>query len=645
MLHLTSNCKMNKSPFFLFFKTLCPARGRWVTSFVEQMQCKYCILAWAFLCGVAVAWGFEKFKLHLSGGVPRVQSQVLTALFFGIFCSITAFLVARLKEQNEKRLELSQTRLKTELANVESIIEALEHHCILAITDRDGLIQEVNDSFCSLSKYSREELIGVDHRIMNSGFHSPVFFEKLWRTILRGDVWKGEMQIRAKSGELLWLDTTIFPVFNEAGEIQKFICIRSDITERKKNLLDQSNFALTQLKEKQDTVSKLKENTDFLRMIGHELRGPLTPIRMLSEYLSAQTDTPDSMRDMLNTITVAVKDANDLLGELLDFAKMDAGVMNSSKRVNLHSWLAEIIKTNEVLIGSKGLDFQIDLADNLPEFVNFDPLNYRKVLVNLLSNAAKYTHSGYVKLTVTVQSQEGAEGKGCYLVCCVEDSGLGIEPEMREAIFQPFMRIADAQRRKIAGIGLGLSITQKIIERVGGKICVSANPTGQGSIFSVELPYLAASGTDSSDGQTQEHIVVKEDMSKHQENMLKGVKILVVDDEPTICAVLKDCLRYCRSEVSSASGSEEAIEICMTEDFDLVFMDIHMPGRNGIQTAREIIEAISPTGRKIPVFIALTGDTCERLKEECFEIGFQLFIAKPFSLHTLPLEINDLLKK
>jgi two-component system CheB/CheR fusion protein len=354
--------------------------------------------------------------------------------------------------------QLEQTRQA-----LEQFKYALDQAAIVAITDQRGIITYANDKFCEISKYSREELIGQDHRIINSAYHPKAFIRELWRTIAQGHIWRGELRNRAKDGSLYWVDTTIVPLIDARGKPRQYLAIRTDITQRK--------LAEAQLQD-QAALAKLGE---LAAIVAHEVRNPLAGLKGSLQILSSRL--PDDMKE--RQVVAAMIERIDALNDRVSDILLYAGTKPPRLQpVSLQQLLADVVSTAKAAAGP--LCAGVDLSNQEVAVVG-DPNMLREVFLNLVMNAAQAS-KGAAPIAITIE----AGTDSCRV--SVLDRGPGIPGEMRGRVFEPFF----TTRR--GGTGLGLAIVKRLLDRQGGSVSLE-DRSGGGTAAIVTLPLARAQDT------------------------------------------------------------------------------------------------------------------------------------------------------
>jgi len=344
-------------------------------------------------------------------------------------------------------------RAEQELADIRY---ALDQAAIVAITDGRGVIRYANDKFCEISQYSREELIGQDHRMLNSGFHPKEFIRKLWRTISSGKVWRGEIRNLAKDGSIYWVDTTLVPFTDDRGKPYQYLAIRSDITDRKK--------AEEELR-KQESLARVGQ---MAAVVAHEVKNPLAGIGGAIEIIGGRlpSDSPD--RQVVANILQRIDALNRRVEDLLLFSRP-----RTPRVATVH--LPALLHETAALLAEDPTLVRVKVEISGPELsLAGDPELLKDVFLNLLLNAGQ-AMGGSGSIRVSAEPRNGA----CRIT--VEDSGAGISPEVKEKIFEPFFTT------KHRGTGLGLAIAKHIVDGHGGEIGVES-AAGQGTTITVSLP-------------------------------------------------------------------------------------------------------------------------------------------------------------
>jgi PAS domain S-box-containing protein len=380
------------------------------------------------------------------------------------------------------RRKATEEQLRASFKEIADLKAALDEHAIVAITDRKGKITYVNDKFCAISKYSREELLGQDHRIINSGYHPKEFIRDLWTTITHGRVWHGEIKNKAKDGTFYWVDTTIVPFLNEQGEPRQYVAIRADITERKaaEEKVRCLNVELEErvLERTAQLQAANKELEAFSYSVSHDLRAPLRHVAGFVELLKRDAGPVLSEKSQhhLKTISESAKRMGDLIDDLLAFSRIGRSEMQKSA-VNLDNLVKEILI--DLREETKGRDIIWEM-NPLPQ-VQADRSMLRQALVNLLSNAVKFTRAR-TSATIEVGCAQSQSNEA---IIFVRDNGAGFDPKYTDKLFGVFQRLHSSS--EFEGTGIGLANVQRIIQRHGGRVWAEG-AVDQGATFYFSIP-------------------------------------------------------------------------------------------------------------------------------------------------------------
>ncbi|WP_306590004.1 PAS domain S-box protein [Geothrix sp. 21YS21S-4] len=489
------------------------------------------------------------------------------------------------------------------LGDLEDFKRALDEHAIVAMTDAQGRITYVNDKFCAISKYSREELLGKDHRILNSGYHPRAFMEQMWKTILSGKVWKGELRNKAKDGRFYWVDTTIVPFLDEHGKPSRFVAIRADITQRK-----EAEESLRQ-------AQKLESLGVLSGGIAHDFNNLLTTI-LGNANLGVMSLPPESPAvPFLDQIEKATLRAADLTRQLLAYAgKGRLQVID----VDLNRLVVEMTQLLTVSLSKKAV-VRYDLAPELPP-ISADPSQMQQLVMNLVTNASEAIgdeSGGLITVRTGVQTVDEAYAEsllpalplspGSYVTLEVSDTGCGMTPEVRERIFDPFFTT------KFTGRGLGLSAMLGILRSHHGSLKVYSE-LGKGSAFRLFLPAVGA--------PKEEHPPRREGLHWRGTGTL-----LVVDDEAGARSVARTLGEGLGFRVVEAADGREGVALFELHhaEISVVLMDLTMPHMDGRQAFAKM-HAIDPG---VPVVLT-SGYSEQDVIGDFVDRGLAGFLPKPY---------------
>lgn len=397
--------------------------------------------------------------------------------------------IQKLNLELERKVTEGTLQLESTNRDISDYKFALDESSIVAVTDRKGIIQHVNDNFCKISKYTREELLGQDHRIINSGHHPKYFIRNLWETIIQGKIWKGELKNRAKDGSIYWVDTTIVPFVDERGKPYKFLAIRSDITARKKaeesilelnlsleNKVRDRTLELTASLEREQIMNEMKSR--FVSIASHEFRTPLSTIlssvSLISSY--SQDDQIEKREKHIERIKSSVKNLTGLLNDFLSLEKLEQGKVEILKETfDLNEFTIDTREEVNNLL-KKGQQINFNYTGGKDIFL--DKKILKNILLNLMSNAIKYSDENKeIDLSIEVCDH--------FISISVRDRGIGIPEAEQKNVFDQFFRAKNAET--IQGTGLGLNIVKRYVELLNGTISFISIP-GDGTTFTVTFP-------------------------------------------------------------------------------------------------------------------------------------------------------------
>ena len=459
----------------------------------------------------------------------------------------------------------------------------------IMITDQTGAIQWINPAFTLLTGYSAEEAIGkMPGDLVNSGKQSRDLYEALWRTIISGKVWHGEIVNKRKDGTLYTEEQIITPVIDDHNVIRHYIAVKQDITDRKhaeaeldryrhhlEQLVDDRTRALEKARQEAERLSQVK--TMFLANMSHEIRTPMNAVLGFC-YLLEKRVLDDKSRQLVKKIHGAGQSLLAIINDILDFSKIEAGRLD----IELSPFrLDELIDHVAELMSSSTQDKEVELVISPATSVDAligDGLRIRQVLVNLVSNAIKFTERGEVELRIDVigESEDDVQVRFSVL-----DTGIGISEQQQHDIFSAFAQADTSISRRFGGTGLGLAICQQLVRLMGGELNVSS-VLGQGSQFWFELSLIRDTKAPL---PTQPH----------------HLNVLLADDNATTRVALSQVLAALGWTADIVESGEKAFHHFVSRwdsarPYDLVMLDWTMPGQSGLATAqaiRQVIESAS----------------------------------------------------
>jgi PAS domain S-box-containing protein len=494
----------------------------------------------------------------------------------------------------------------------------------LAVTDRNENFIYVNPTLEQMIGFTSDELLGRNSKdFVYEYHHSHVDHALETRKAKEKSTY--EIHLKSKSGKPVEVRITSVSLWKEVEFIGSIAIIR-DITEMNKKAA-----ALRKALVKTEEAKKEKEK--FLASMSHEIRTPLTGILGLTQLL-LQTDIDEEQQNYLESIEISAKNLTKILNDLLHFSELDFDkikIVHNPFQIN--KMVNQLCNTFTRKAAEKNIEYHVNIDKNIPDKVLGDEERYLQIVMQLLANAFTFTEKGAISVSLY---EEERDNEQIVINTVIDDTGEGIPEEIRNSLFKSFSKASRNTMTKHGGTGLGLAIVKKLIDLMDGKISVT-DKSGNGTIISFTIPFGLVTGSDS---ELKPNESVKE---RDRENFLSGRKVLVADDHPINQKILVGMLEKTGFQVLKASDGYEVIELFQENpDTELILMDVHMPGLNGLEATRKIRSEFSSKQAGVPI-LAVTASVMSSDLEAIREAGMNDYISKPFTVGELKERISEFL--
>ncbi len=512
--------------------------------------------------------------------------------------------------------KIAETQKKLELKETENryLMKAIRNSSGVVEFTPDGNIISVNNNFEEISGYKEEELLDRQYEILIPS-EDLTENSKLWATLNKGEFRTGRLRRIHKNGSEIYLRATYNPIHNLDNKLVKIVMISQDITRE-----IEAELSLQNAKELAEDLNKQKDN--FIANVSHEIRTPIHAVLGFTDLLLEKENDSQKI-NYLKSVKTAGDSLLYIVNDILDLSKMEAGMLQIENEVfDVREVVAKVFAILHLKAHQKEIGLIPHIDQKVPKLFIGDKNRLSQVLINLVGNAIKFTSKGSVKLRVNATGGNGE----LKLKFKVSDTGIGIPDEKLENIFKRFSQAEENTSRKYGGTGLGLNISKQLIEKQAGEIKVNS-VVGKGTNFIFSIPYKVANS-----GEIPNLDVA----TKIQKNYTRA-RILVCEDNELNQRLVNAILTEKGHQVDIVPDGRKALKFLLENTYDLIFMDLQMPVKNGYETTEAIRNELKLT---LPI-IAITANFMVSERQKCLNAGMNDYLTKPFEKQEFLAKVEE----
>ena len=544
----------------------------------------------------------EDYNLLVSSGVT-VVTVLATTIILGI--ALASSIAQRIISTRQKRMQertfaiqKRETQLRTITNAIPTLVAQLDHHERFLFAN-EAFCDWFNCDTSTIRSLTFRDVLGEDRYPANK-----IYIDKA----LAGETVSYERNSRSRDRHRV-LNITFMPEFDAQKRVLGFLIVASDVSQYKA-----IEAELQKAKQLAEVANETK--SAFLANMSHEIRTPLGAVIGFSELLVSDEMSEDEKKNAVAIIKRNGKLLSTIINDILDLSKVEAGKLEiESAPVSLRDILAEISTLLKLEADGKGIKFDVVYDGEIPKTVHTDPTRLRQVLFNIIGNAIKFTQRGSVIVTVKIENSK--------ILFTVKDTGTGISQEQAARLFSPFTQADATMTRRFGGTGLGLVLSKKLANALGGDVVLARSELGAGSTFVVSIdPHIAKGETEKPAPKAEAAVPRLAELSKFN--------ILIVDDSLDNLELFKHILTLTGARVDTANNGREGVEKAMRGDFNAILMDLQMPEMDGYEATKELRKQ----GFKRPI-IALTAHAMKEERQRCLDNGFDNHLTKPIDRKSL----------